>query len=60
MKTHPLKIEVWKARDGWRWRIWRSGQIVAESGESYVRKSGCKRTLFHLIDSLAIRSFKLA
>ena len=39
MKRKAPKFEVYKARDGWRWRL-RAGNnaITAESGEAYVRK----------------------
>ena len=31
-------LVIYKAKDGWRWRIMRSGRIIAESGEAYTRK----------------------
>lgn len=34
--------EAYKAKDGWRWRIWsKNGRIVAESGEAYRSKWRC-------------------
>ena len=34
--------EIYKAKDGWRWRLWaRNGRIVAESGEAYRSKWKC-------------------
>lgn len=36
-----IHFEVYRARDGYRWRLWSAnGRIVAESGEAYVRISG--------------------
>lgn len=34
-----LKITVYEAKDGWRWHAKRSGRIMAESGEAYVKRS---------------------
>jgi uncharacterized protein YegP (UPF0339 family) len=37
------KYEIYKAADGWRWRlVARNGKIVA-SGEAYKRKAGVLR-----------------
>src|SRR5687767_335262 len=36
-----LRCEVWKAKDGWRWRLVTTNnfkRIVAESGEAYTRQ----------------------
>jgi uncharacterized protein YegP (UPF0339 family) len=36
------QAEVYRAKDGWRWRLWaKNGRIVAESGESYRSKYRC-------------------
>ena len=36
-----LTLEIWHAKDGWRWRLKaRNGKIVAESGEAYTRRYG--------------------
>lgn len=33
------KFELYKAKDGWRWRLLsRNGKSIAESGEAYSRK----------------------
>lgn len=34
-------VEVWEAKDGWRWRrkMKRGRRIVAESGEAYKRQN---------------------
>jgi uncharacterized protein YegP (UPF0339 family) len=35
-----LKIVVWKAKDGFRWKtIAENGKIVSESGEAYERQT---------------------
>jgi hypothetical protein len=31
-------MKVYRARDGWRWQLWRSSDIVAESGGAYENK----------------------
>ncbi|MEK6280294.1 MAG: DUF1508 domain-containing protein [Acidobacteriota bacterium] len=37
---------LWKAKDGVRWKaVHRNGRVIAESGESYKRKSACERSL---------------
>jgi len=39
------KYEIYKAADGWRWRlVARNGKIIA-SGEAYKRKAGVFRAL---------------
>lgn len=40
----PLTIHVYRARDGWRWRLKAAnGRIVATSGEAYVSKANAQR-----------------
>lgn len=51
-RKNPLQIEVYEAKDGWRWRMFRSGRIVAESGEGYAKRAQCRRTLTRLIATL--------
>lgn len=46
-----IHVYIYKAKDGWRWRMIRSGRIIAESGEGYKRRSSCKRTVKNLIDA---------
>jgi uncharacterized protein YegP (UPF0339 family) len=48
MPSGDLTTELRKAKDGWRWRMWRGGNIVAESGEAYARKQHCVRALTRL------------
>ena len=38
-KKATRQLLVWAARDGYRWRLFSSGRIVAESGEAYTRNS---------------------
>ncbi len=35
----PNRTMVYMARDGWRWRTYSQGRIVAESGEAYDGKA---------------------
>lgn len=41
--SYPNIIKVYKASDGWRWRlVARNGYIVADSGQKYsARWRGC-------------------
>ena len=42
-------IVVWKAKDGWRWRLWApNGKLTAESGEAYIRRYDCKQAALNL------------
>lgn len=54
-----IKIHVFKAKDGWRWHMKRSGRIIAESGEGYVHRAGCKRSLTNLLVSVENGQFLL-
>lgn len=39
-------IEKYQAKDGWRWRfVHTNGNIMAESGEAYVREEGANNAL---------------
>ena len=43
MKVH---FEIYKARDGYRWRLWSANfRIVAESGEAYDTEYGARRAV---------------
>ena len=45
-EKHPRKYyEVYKAKDGFRWRLISNGKIVGDSGESYTRRSSVTRAL---------------
>lgn len=47
-------IVVWKAKDGWRWRLWApNGKLTAESGESYKRRYDCKMAALNLSTAAA-------
>jgi len=53
MKKAPkIKINIWKAKDGYRWNMKRSGRIIAESGEAYARVASLKRTLVNLLNCI--------
>lgn len=45
-------FKVYKDRaGGWRWRLLaRNGKIIADSGEAYTSKAGCKRAIARLIE----------
>lgn len=45
---HPLIIETYHTRGGYRWRLSRAGRIVAESGEAYARQDGVRRAITRL------------
>lgn len=46
----PLTIAVYRARDGWRWRLKAAnGRTVADSGEAYVRKANAERAARRLV-----------
>ena len=53
-KTPKLHINIWKAKDGYRWHAKRNGRIVAESGEGYARIESLKKTLNHLMNAIAL------
>lgn len=41
-KTKKPPIDIYKAKDGWRWRVHaKNGKIVAESGEGYTSRVRC-------------------
>jgi uncharacterized protein YegP (UPF0339 family) len=48
-----MKIEVYKSKDGWRWRaVARNGKITADSGEAYTRECDAKRARTAFIKSI--------
>ena len=52
-----MKIKVYKAKDGWRWRaVARNGKITADSGEAYTREAGATRARAAFI--WAVRAMK--
>ena len=54
-----VKIELYRDnQDLWRWRMKRSGRIIAESGEGYSRQRGAIQTLLNLIASLKTASYQ--
>lgn len=51
----PLTITVYRARDGWRWRLKAAnGRIVAESGEAYTRTTSAIRAAKRLIGAQVV------
>lgn len=47
-------------KNEWRWRAWRKGRIVAESGEGYKRRGGAERTLGRIIASIRCGKYFIA
>lgn len=44
MNNYPNTIRVYRARDGWRWRMTaRNGNIVADSGQRYSTREHARR-----------------
>jgi len=54
-----ITAQIWKAKDGWRWHMKRSGRIIAESGEGYKRPSGARKTLEHIINAIQAGAIKI-
>ncbi len=52
------KFIIYKAKDGWRWRLKASNnKIVAESGEAYTRAYSARKAIHRLQDlSVAVGS----
>jgi len=46
-----MVIEIYKAKDGIRWRA-KIKKIVADSGEAYANRSSCKRAVDKFIESM--------
>jgi len=56
-QSDTMKIKVYKAKDGWRWRAEaRNGKITADSGEAYTREAGATRARAAFIR--AVRAMK--
>ncbi len=45
-------LEIYKAKDGWRWRLIRKGRIIAEGGQAYKRCPKRATLLKQLADAL--------
>jgi len=54
-----LSITIYKAKDGYRWRMKRGADVVAESGEGYKRLIDLRTTLNNLIESIQTRLYKI-
>ena len=52
IRRQRIKVTVWKAKDGWRWNMKRSGCIIAESGEAYRLRSGLYKTLDAMLNAI--------
>ena len=52
MKFKTYTITVYKAADGWRWRMKAAnGRSVADSGEAYSTKRGAERAAYAVVDA---------
>lgn len=40
-----LRADVYKAKDGYRWRLWSSSDVVAISGQGYSSKDYCRKAV---------------
>lgn len=46
------KIAVYRAKDGWRWRVThRNGRIIADGAEAYKRKGTLIRSVLNLFSA---------
>lgn len=44
-----MKFEIYKdAKGEWRWRLKANGRIVADSGEGYKTRAGCRSSITRL------------
>lgn len=51
---NKIKIEFYKDKKGeHRWRMKRSGRIVADSAEGYIRPSGAAKALASLVKAIS-------
>jgi len=57
-KTPKIKINIWKAKDGYRWHFKRGGRIVAESGEAYCRMKTCTKSVENIIHCIDVCAFE--
>ncbi len=55
----PIIIQYYKdAKKEHRWRIKRSGKILADSGEGYKRKGTMVKTVVHMLEAIAAMNVK--
>lgn len=53
MATHPVKIETYQDKKGeYRWRMIRSGNIIADCAEGYNQRSAATRAAQRLADAV--------
>ena len=49
-KPHRYCFQLFKAKDGWRWRMWaRNGRCIAESGEGYGANKAIARRMLNVV-----------
>lgn len=44
------RLDVYRAQDGWRWRLKSSGRVVADSGQAYTRRADCAEAARNVLD----------
>lgn len=53
MASHPVQIEIYQDKKGeFRWRMIRSGNIVADCAEGYSKRSAATRAANRLIEAV--------
>lgn len=57
---NQIKVTVYQAKDGTRWRMERGGRIIAESGEAYARKDSCTKAATNLCAAIADGNYVFA
>lgn len=58
--SSKLRAKFIQASDkSWYWEIWRGGNNLAGSSESYVKKDKMKRTFLRLMESVARKQWTL-
>ena len=46
-------ITIYRANDGWRWRLQIGSRIMADSGEAYTRPGDALRAARHMVEFCA-------
>lgn len=53
MGAQPIHLEIYPDSAGeYRWRLLRSGKILADSAEGYTRRASARRAARHLLGGL--------
>lgn len=58
MARNTLKIEHYQDTKGeFRWRMKRSGRVVADCGEGYKRRLGCLKAVASIIKAITDKNY---